>query len=152
MCCIWIFDSVLFIFMSAIINLLNSDVITLKNGGAGDRTRGLSHAKRTLYHWATPPHEIIPAVAPTNYTEGCLENEQLKSRGSSICPRLCDPWLSSSNLQLNFCKWLIFEARAKKYVSQLSFNKMPKFSSKVNFSWKIRNRTTAACYKVMSKN
>ena len=26
-----------------------------KTGGAGDRTRGLSHAKRTLYHWATPP-------------------------------------------------------------------------------------------------
>jgi len=22
----------------------------LKSGGAGDRTRGLSHAKRTLYH------------------------------------------------------------------------------------------------------
>ena len=29
----------------------NSDDLRFgKNGGAGDRTRGLSHAKRTLYH------------------------------------------------------------------------------------------------------
>ena len=27
----------------------------VKTGDAGDRTRGLSHAKRTLYHWATSP-------------------------------------------------------------------------------------------------
>ncbi len=27
----------------------------IKYGDAGDRTRGLSHAKRTLYHWATSP-------------------------------------------------------------------------------------------------
>ncbi len=26
-----------------------------RTGDAGDRTRGLSHAKRTLYHWATSP-------------------------------------------------------------------------------------------------
>ena len=26
-----------------------------KSGGAGFRTPDLPHAKRTLYHWATPP-------------------------------------------------------------------------------------------------
>ena len=32
-----------------------------KGGDAGDRTRGLSHAKRTLYRWATSPSRFYQA-------------------------------------------------------------------------------------------
>ena len=36
-------------------NILNWIFREKKYGDVGDRTRGLSHAKRTLYHWATSP-------------------------------------------------------------------------------------------------
>ena len=45
------------------LNLYGQVVINteIKNfsGDAGDRTRDLSHAKRTLYRWATSPHWVF---------------------------------------------------------------------------------------------
>ena len=47
--------------------LLRSPMRSLPSGGAGDWTRGLVHAKHTLYHWATPP-SIPVLLSYVNYS------------------------------------------------------------------------------------
>ena len=44
-------------------------------GGVGIRTRGLSHAKRTLYHWVTPPFLLSLFFNPVKIQIFCFYNE-----------------------------------------------------------------------------
>ena len=44
------------------------------NGDMGDRTPGLSHAKRTLYHWATSPARFVCTTC----------SKRLKQRGPAL--------------------------------------------------------------------
>ena len=44
----------------------------MKNGDTGDRTPGLSHAKRTLYHWATSPISSMAEKLVKGYVYGCM--------------------------------------------------------------------------------
>ena len=82
-----------------------------KNGDAGDRTRGLSHAKRTLYHWATSPDDELRPTMTLIYDiiwfkctqECCVAWWQIYDHGVRITWKVVSDSQATSDNLLNQC-------------------------------------------------